>query len=77
MVNLPNPEICRLCGARAMVYDTRSGIGYRLRRYQCPTCRKPDGRPARWTSYESVLDVRRIRFVDTPSRTTVDKPERE
>lgn len=65
--NLPNPEVCKFCGQRGQVLQTRSRSGFRWRRWQCTTCRHGDGHSHKWSSFETLIDPRRIRSRD-PAR---------
>jgi hypothetical protein len=53
-LHLPDPERCRECGAKGYLVDTRTRIGYRYRRHECPQCR------LRWSSWQMVVNPRRL-----------------
>lgn len=55
-VRLRDPDRCRLCAARGEVFKSLPRSGYRIRRYRCPNA----GCRARWTTYESLLNPRRV-----------------
>jgi transcriptional regulator NrdR family protein len=60
---LPDPEYCRRCDVRSVLRDSRrTALGYRRRRHQCPLC------GVRWTSWQMLVNPRRIRLAATPSR---------
>ncbi len=62
---LTDPERCDHCKVRGRVIRSVKKFGrgraYRLRRYQCPTCR------VRWSAYLSRLNPVRVRVLPTPS----------
>lgn len=59
-LRLPDPERCRGCGERGRIVETRGYAGYRRRRYACLPCGH------RWTSYEMLVNPRRLLARSTP-----------
>lgn len=58
------PDACPVHGvAYSCVIDSRAKDGYRYRRHRCLEC------DARWNSYESLIDPRRIRLAQ-PAKTS-------
>lgn len=68
MTNLPRPDMCRRCQVRSAVIASRSHAGYRVRRHRCPAC------GARWNTYESIIDPRRISVRRPETPTSGDRP---
>jgi transcriptional regulator NrdR family protein len=58
MTKLTAPDVCKLCGNRGAVIDSRMGNGYRRRRHKCECGH-------RWTTWQSRLSLsealRRVR----------------
>lgn len=59
-MTIPDPDVCSRCGEVARVIDSRRLRGYRRRRHECLSCRDADGRPRRWTTYQSRLSPVRV-----------------
>lgn len=68
MVNLPDPEVCRSCQCKGRVISkergkTPAGVVYWRRRHECRNCIDPStGKLRRWTSTQSLVDLRRIKL---------------
>lgn len=57
MVKLPDPQICKHCGERGKVVNSRPKDGHWWRQRQCVTgCRDRRGKPYRWNTYETIMD---------------------
>lgn len=57
MVKLPDPQVCKKCGKKGHVVNTRSAAGYRWRRLECVNgCIGWRNRPHRWNTYETLHD---------------------
>ncbi len=70
MINLPNPELCRRCGARGVILNTRTRRGFKCRRYECRDCTPPH----RWSTYETLINPRFIQVKQVPGRQVIHKP---
>lgn len=54
MIRLRDPEECPHCHVPGRVIRSRRAAGYRRRRHQCCAC------PRRWTSYQMLVNPRRL-----------------
>ena len=68
MIKLPSHRHCPKCGTIGRRGYTRSRLHFRRRRFQCPKCEHI------WSTFETVLDPRRLRVRVVPGRTVITKP---
>lgn len=59
---LPDPEQCSKCSGHGTVYYSVKKPGYRYQRRKCLTC------GWRWTTFISIINPAKIRFVPTKRR---------